>query len=292
MPCYHPIVGYRSKTVNPSGKRSIVFNPNDGYVDLQVQLPCGQCIGCRLEKSRQWAMRCLHESECHTENCFITLTFDDYHLDPLKSLRVADFQKFMKRLRKEFPHPIRYFHCGEYGEINERPHHHACLFGHQFDDLELHSMSNDLPLYTSLTLSKLWPYGFSTIGSMTFESAAYTARYCVKKLTGDKAKKHYGERLPPYNTMSRRPGIGAEWFRKFKTDVYPSDEVVVRKKITCKPPKFYDKIHEELDPLSSAMIKRKRLQKARAHSEDTTPERLEVRESLKLQQVNDLKRAI
>ena len=39
--------------------------------------------------------------------------------------------------------------------------------------------------------------------------------------------------------MSRRPGLGASWFQKFKGDVHPGDFVVVDGR-PRKPPRFYD----------------------------------------------------
>src|SRR4051794_29862641 len=103
MPCFRPLKGYRARVTNPdTGKRSIVFNARKGFNDLPVDLPCGQCIGCRLERSRQWAIRCSHEAKLHEENCFITLTYAPEHLPPGGTLVVKDFQDFMKRLRFEF----------------------------------------------------------------------------------------------------------------------------------------------------------------------------------------------
>ena len=168
----------------------------------------------------------------YDENCFITLTYDDDNLHSGGSLVKADFQKFMKRLRKKFGSGVRYYHCGEYGEKNGRPHHHACLFNFRFPDcepLDIAGRSSDLPpLYVSRSLLELWPFGLHTIGVVTFDSAAYVARYVMKKITGDKAASHYNGRLPEYTTMSRRPGIGRAWYDKFKSDCYPSDELVIR----------------------------------------------------------------
>ena len=142
----------------------------------------------------------------------------------------------MKRLRKTGVE-ARYFHCGEYGDQTGRPHYHACLFGHAFPDREKWAVRKGNPVWRSDELERLWPYGNSEIGSLTFESAAYVARYVTKKVTGRDADSHY-ERLDPstgelvqiepeFATMSRRPGIGSGWFEKFGTDVFPSDEVVV-----------------------------------------------------------------
>ena len=212
MVCYYPLKGYRSR----SGK-GIVFNRANGFVDMPMAVPCGQCIGCRLERSRMWAVRCVHEASLHADNCFITLTFDDSHLSHTGTLITSDFQKFMKRLRKEFSgRRIRYFHCGEYGEKLGRPHHHACLFGFDFSDKVLWSVRSNVKLYRSPTLDRIWGQGYCTIGDVNFESAAYVARYVTKKITGEVAVDHYkvgvdvstGEvisKKPEFVTMSRRP---------------------------------------------------------------------------------------
>ncbi len=197
-----------------------------------IQLPCGQCSGCRLERSRSWAVRCVHEASLHDENCFITLTFNNHYLDPIGSLDKRTFQLFMKRLRKEIaPGKVRFFHCGEYGSKMKRPHHHACLFGFDFPDKWLFDTREGVDLYRSPMLERLWPFGFSTIGEVTFESAAYVARYISKKINGELAPAHYarvdhktGEMfsiLPEYITMSLRPGIAGAWFDKFEGDVFP-----------------------------------------------------------------------
>lgn len=291
MACYHPLTGYRSREVNLSGKRSIVFNLNDGFPDLPVQLPCGQCIGCRLEKSRQWAVRCVNEAQLHQANAFITLTFDETNLCREKTLIKSDFQKFMKRLRISVPEKIRYFHCGEYGEQLNRPHHHAIIFGYDFPDKILYTERNGIPLYISKTLGNLWPFGFSSIGEVNFETAAYVARYTLKKKTGEQAADHYGDRLPPYNTMSLKPGIGADWLTRFESDVYPSDEVMIRRDVKCKPPKYYDDIYDGQHPEQMVMIKKRRYAAARKRAADNTPERLEARELCKQIQTKQLVRS-
>ena len=266
MPCYHPISGFRSKDRNPSGKRSITFNKSEAFSDLPVELPCGQCIGCRLERSRQWATRCLHEASLYEENCFITLTYNEECIPPFGSLRKEDFTNFMKKLRREYPgYKIRYFQCGEYGEICAacglpyikhqsaehkyeptlgRPHHHAILFGFNFSD-RVRWKGGDFPLDRSMMLEHIWQHGHSSVGEVTFESAAYVARYVTKKITGPQAADHYavydkdgtvlGFRIPEYITMSRRSGIGFEWFKKYSSETFRDDFVVVRGK-KCRPP--------------------------------------------------------
>lgn len=291
MPCYHPMLAYRAKEPNPeTGKRSIVFNPNDGISSMSVTLPCGQCIGCRLERSRQWAIRCMHEASEHEENSFITLTFNNENLHPSGSLQLEDFQKFMKRFRKAIhPLKIRYYHCGEYGENLGRPHHHACIFGYQFPDKKLWRQSKGVNLYRSTQLEKLWPYGYCSIGDVTFESAAYVARYIMKKQTGKQGEEHYGDLKPPYTTMSRRPGIGRHWYDKYSQDLYPSDECVIRGQI-LKPPKFYDSIYDLQDPESMKQIKRAR--KKTAIDKQETMTRTNTLEDIKLLKTQTLKREL
>lgn len=308
MPCYSPLEGYRATTVNPSGKRSITFNPKDGFKDMPVSVPCGQCIGCRLERSRQWAMRCYHESTLYEENSFITLTYDNDHIPSTGTLIKKHYQDFMKRLRKANPgKKIRYFQCGEYGELNRRPHYHACLFNHDFQDKNLWKDINGSPLYISEELTRLWPYGFSTIGEVTFDSAAYVARYIMKKINGEKKDqvdsdtglKHYENYCsitgeihpiePEYTTMSRRPGIGADWYDKYKKDLYPSDYIIVNGK-RVRPAKFYDSLLEREHEDSYLRIKGKRKHTAKQHEHNNTYERLATRRKCKTLQLKQLNR--
>lgn len=291
MPCYFPIHAHFSKGVNEAGKRLVVFKRKKGYPGEPVQIPCGQCIGCRLERSRQWAIRCVHEASLYENNCFITLTFNEDYLPQDGSLCKADFQKFIKRLRKKFGAGVRYFHCGEYGGEHNRPHHHACLFNFDFTDKDFWKLKNGVRLYRSAALENLWKFGFCTVGDVTFESAAYVARYVMKKVIGEDAYRHYEGREPEYTTMSRRPGIGKEWFDKFRKDVYPRDSVVIRGGIECKPPKFYDRELEKINPVAFDYVKEERKRKAQ-EDPDNTWQRLRVRESIKKTKVKLLTREI
>ena len=143
MVCYYPLQAWRSLDYLKGLKSTIVFSsdtPSDG-VYSSLTLPCGQCIGCRLNYSRNWAIRCVHESSLHEHNCFITLTYNDENLPLNGSLDLKHFQDFMKRLRKKVSVPIRYFHCGEYGSRLQRPHYHLLLFGLDFPDKKFWKMS-------------------------------------------------------------------------------------------------------------------------------------------------------
>lgn len=200
MPCYSPLSGYRSIKPNQNGKYPIMFSQRDGFSDIPIDVPCGRCIGCKLERSRQWATRCMHEASMHKKNVFITLTYSDEHLPYDQSLDLDHFQKFMKRLRKKHPH-VRFYHCGEYGEKTGRPHYHAILFNCDFLDKKIYTIRNENPVYVSQELNNIWGYGLCEIGSVTFESAGYVARYCTKKITGDFAEEHYQWLLPNGETL-------------------------------------------------------------------------------------------
>jgi hypothetical protein len=277
MACYRPLRAYAPASGRDAdGKLDISWRPMRGYEP--ISLPCGQCIGCRLERSRQWAMRCVHEAQMYDRNCFVTLTYDDEHLPPDGSLNKRDITLFLKRLRKRYGAGIRYYQCGEYGELLARPHHHAILFNHDFDDKYLWSVRDGVRLYRSESLEHLWPYGYSTIGDVTFESAAYVARYVTKKITGKREGEHYRGKMPEFATMSRRPGIGRAWLERYKDDVYSYDYVVLRNALKLRPPRYYDKIYDEIDRERMVWIKEKRAEQAKEYIEESHWQRLETKE--------------
>ncbi|QKI28892.1 VP4 [Kummerowia striata gokushovirus] len=301
MACYHPLRAYRPDS--GSACRKLVFSKLDLAHLQPIKVSCGQCIGCRLKRSAEWAMRCVHEASLYERNSFITLTYAPEFLPKSGSLVKADFQKFMKRLRKRYGKGARYYYCGEYGEKNKRPHYHACLFNFDFQDRELWTVRQGVRLYVSDELSKLWGLGFATVGDVTFESAAYVARYITKKVTGERARTHYervddvsGEcfdLLPEYTDMSRRPGIGRQWFEKYSSDVFPHDRVVLNGADgprVLRPPKYYDGLFELDDPQTMEEVKWNRELSRKANFEEVTPERLRVREQHQLIRFSKLKR--
>jgi len=290
MACLYPRTGYRSTEVNPSGKRSLVWDSKQGYGDLKVITACGQCTGCRQAYSLEWATRVHCEQQLYEANCFITLTYDGKSLPPGGSLDYDHHELFMKRLRKHFaPRTIRNYAAGEYGETSLRPHFHSCLFNLDFDDKELWKRQNGEDLYTSPILNDLWGKGRAVIGSLTFASAAYVARYILKKVRGPDAAKHYEIYVPEtgecYDVspeaprMSRRPGVGIPWLEKYYKDVYPSDFLVINGK-KVKPPKAFDRWLEKHHPLLWQRVKYKRIANGDRHAENNTIERLRVRREL------------
>lgn len=295
MPCFHPLLAYKTAL------GEVVFYERQKYDIVQsLSLPCGQCIGCRLEKSRQWAVRCMHEASLHERNCFATLTYNDENLPYRGMLEYPAFQKFMKRLRWDAKVPVRFYMCGEYGPENWRPHYHACLFGYDFPDKRYWRTSDSgEKMYRSAILERLWPFGHCELGAVTFESAAYVARYCVQKVTGHNAKAHYARRdevgefeLPAeFNHMSLKPGIGAGWYEKYKDRTYTFDSVVVNGK-ECKPPKYYDRLFTRENPEEMEDLKFLREQDARERFEDNTQERLVVKEIVTRSRVSQLYRSL
>lgn len=207
---------------------------------------CKECFACRLNRSREWAVRCVLHSRMYDEKCFITLTYDDQHLPSDLSLHHDHFQKFMKRLRKRTGLKIGYYMCGEYGELYNRPHYHAIIFGWDPKDKKLWSVRNGNNLYRSDLLEGLWPFGFSTVGEVTFDSAAYVARYVMKKVTGEKAEEVYSGRVPPYNKMSLKPGIGRPYLEKYGKVDYERDFVIIGNGMKAKIPTYFDKIYDDV----------------------------------------------
>lgn len=337
MPCFTPLEAFRANWIsNQTGKRPMVFSLKHAYNGADprlhgpVPLPCGQCCGCRLDRSGQWAVRCSHEASLYQNNCFITLTYADEFLPEHNSLDKLAFPLFMKRFRKKFhglnyvsngefldpaiddilspyPHtkihqPIRYYHCGEYGETYGRPHYHACIFNFDFPDKIYHRQSaTDYPIFRSPALEELWPFGYSEIGSVTFDSAAYVARYIMKKVNGDAAYEHYTrispdtghpvQITPEYTTMSRRPGIAKAWYDKYHDDVFPHDYVVIGTK-KMRVPKFYDSQYEITNPNEFSTLKATRIKNSLKHVDNNTPERLNVRMKVTQSRLSQLIRPI
>lgn len=272
MTCFHPRKGYR-------GPGGIVFNASGPGSAKIIAINCGQCSGCALDYGRQFAIRAMHESQMHLRNSFITLTIDDEHLDELETIRKTDWQKFAKKLRHKMG-PFRFLMCGEYGEKLGRPHYHALLFGIDFhEDREpTKDSESGNPLWKSKILDETWGMGkHNPIGQITFESAAYVAKYALKKIKGDKAKKHYGEKEPEFALMSRNKGIGNSWFQKYYRDIYNQDTVEMNGKM-MRPPKYYDGLYAKMEPEKMERIKNRRIEEINKRPEEYTKVRLAEKE--------------
>lgn len=297
MTCYYPLKGFKAKGGGWTSSRK------NAYIDLPANVPCGQCIGCRIDKMTDWSIRITHEAQFHKHNAFLTLTYNDESLPRGGSLSKKDVNLFLKRYRKSIePQKIRYYLCGEYGPKTKRAHYHMIIFGHDFADKIFYKKSkkSNYKLYRSETLQKLWGLGNCEIGSVTPSSAGYCAGYLIDKVTGKRAQKHYefvnletGEihdRQPEFASMSSHDGIGKQWFERFSSDVYPSDFTVQSGGKKHKPPRYYDRLHKEGSLDAYTLLKSKRLAAGRIDEWNKTPERLFVRETVHRARLSQNKR--
>ena len=307
MTCYHPNDAYISGT-RSSGTKIIRFGLPKRFNQETLKLPCGQCIGCRLDRANMWAVRMMHEAQMHDESCMATLTYNEENYPHYGSLVKHDPQNFLKRLRKQTGAKLKYYLGAEYGNQLQRPHYHICLFGLDFSDKEPIKETEGIITYTSETLEKIWGKGFVTISDMTIETAAYVARYCMKKVSTAKNSedKHYAhyEKIcpftgeirqiePEYSTMSRGgktgKGIASDWYAKYHSDVFPHD-TCIHKGRNVKTPRYYENLLRSTDPMGYEKIKEKRKDFALLHQANNTPERLAVREKVKKAKIQSLKR--
>lgn len=299
MPCFRPLTAYRFHVSQPgfrhvSGKLRLFFGKVAQkhlleYGDLHevVCLPCGKCVGCLCRRVADWALRCVYESAFWDRSSFLTLTYRTPELPANRSLLKEDHQKFFKRLRQVLKRecgvgPIRYYMCGEYGPKRGRPHYHVVLFGWDFPDrveVPNNPGARD-PVFTSPLLDRVWGKGNVIIGDVTEESAAYVARYTMKKLRGQLGKEFYAARkqVAPYTACSK--GIGRRHFERYRRDHYPSDEAVTSDGRKRPVPRYFDKLLESVDAELLAEVKHARVVRscAEARLADQTPERLRVRE--------------
>lgn len=308
MACYFPVSAWRAPSVNKeSGKRPLVFNRSRGLSDLpSLTVPCGNCIGCRIDKSRSWALRCVHEARMHDANCFLTLTYDPEYLPPGGTLVKSDLQKFFKRLRKTTGLQLRYFATGEYGEApSSRPHYHILLFGYDFrEDRKFHSKSKSgFDQFKSKILADTWGKGHCTVSAFSYTTAAYTARYVMKKIRGKNAGDDpvysrlnlvTGELFqaePEFCLMSRKPGIGSSWYDKYKSDTFPSDFLISDGKKHPIPRFYLDKLKMN-DERTFKKVRGKRRYEREQQKDDNTSDRLYTKMEVKKAKISQLKRSI
>lgn len=237
MACYNPFSAFpiyelgKSSTGNYRYKIECAWHPNfaDMYPDV-IKVPCGKCLGCRLDRARDWADRMTYELAANDGKAiFVTLTYDPEHVPYAVtdegelvgfSLCKRDLQLFFKRLRRRFAdHQIRFYACGEMGAKTHRPHYHAIIFGltlADFDDLSKRGV-NELghQYFTSPKFSSIWQNGFILMSEVSYKTCAYVARYCMKKAFAF-SENEYCE--PEFSLMSRRPGIGKPYFENLLKD--------------------------------------------------------------------------
>lgn len=300
MQCLQPLYAVMRPDPSGSGKNQVVFgyesylsvhnNPHSEWQALM--LPCGRCLACKMRKAKEWSIRAVHEASLYDDNCFLTLTYNDGNLPADNSVSVRAVQLFLKRLRKRIsPQKVRFLACGEYGSLNGRPHYHLCLFGYCPDDLVDMSGFGVSKLYYSPTIAKLWPYGYHSIGDLTAKSAAYVARYTVKKAPLVDKERPDG-RHPEFLTCSRRPGLGHGWFDKYADDIYNYDRVVLPDGSIARPPKRYDAWFDSISPERFQCIKQHRLEIARTSGLTDDSIRIRTLAEIMEQRCSKFKRAL
>lgn len=310
MTCYSPLQGFRS--ASGGWTSNVKLSPTK----TPMTVPCGQCIGCRISRREQWVTRCLHEASRHEANCFFTLTHDDATLPPWGSVRLRLVSEMIKRLRTRIaPIKIRFQAMSEYGPRTFRPHYHGLLFGYDFPDREIFGRSAAGELrYVSKELSEVWGLGFAECSDLTPRSVRYCAKHNVDKLNGplvdetfyspvDPVTGEVGSRERERSIYSNRPGIGASWLDEFESDCFPSGYIIEDgRKVAV--PRYYkkrlkgrfnlpgsDNSPSLLVPVDdAAVMARKSKAAALDRAADNTPERLAVREEVKLLSLNRLKR--
>ena len=337
MACYHPLhafqIGVHDETGKPKyqiesgkvlrihprlGRKNIV----DKWITDYIEIPCCNCIGCRLEYSRQWAVRCMFEAQQYEYNQFITLTYDNDNatwtpgvnretgeLELVTTLVPEELVKFMKDLRRYYKYhynhdDIRFYACGEYGPKTFRAHYHLIVFNLPLEDRErLFINKSGEQIYTSETIQKIWGKGQITVGDVTWNSAAYVARYVMKKIKGKDSAEEYKKLgiVPEFVRMSRRPGIGWKYYDNNKEKIYECDEIIYTNKDgrgeKIKPCKYYDKLYDVENPDFMQALKKKRKQDAEyamalqlGKTSLSKEEYLAMKEENKLKQIEKLKR--
>lgn len=296
MACTQPKRAWKSG-LTKNGKQKLVFT-RPKYSNAEEQkVPCGKCVSCKLDYSREWAIRIQHEAQTALISCFLTLTYNDENIPEDRSVDVREIQLFIKKLRKKiYPAKIKYFACGEYGNKktqNNRPHYHVIIMGYDFIDKRLWKTTDSgQKIYRSNELEKIWTKGYSSIGEVTFQSAAYVARYTLKKTKDKKGYEHVdtdtgeiNDLKPEFLTMSQ--GIGKTWWNKYKTDTnkdYLLNEALQKTKV----PRYYDKQREKEDPDSLEEIKLRREEKAKEQEKENTIRRKMAKRKVKETQSKQL----
>lgn len=257
-------------------------------------IPCGHCYACQLRYSSDWAIRIMTEAKKHEHNYFVTLTYNEENLpiaasaeydgrifenpgDWTGTLLPEDMTRFINSLRKKLERQghkgMKYYYCGEYCPTSGRPHYHIILLNCPLNIENFHDFTQEKTTHKlhwrSTDLEELWNKGFIDVSEVNFASAAYVARYCMKKLSKEVDKTSYYEqgKLPEFVRMSRRPGIGAEYFRENLENIYKFDSILMKNFhgdfVHYKPPKAWDRKFKEMFPDQWENIKTSREEAAK-----------------------------
>lgn len=287
--CYRPLQAWQG----PGGGRPLIGRPTHGVDGRFLELPCGKCIGCFMDRGLMWKTRIIHESLCWPESVMVTLQYRDDALPASFSLEYSHFQLFMKRLRfdltgvGELPDgrkPIRFFVAGEYGGKTFRPHWHAVLFNARLDDARWWTRKG-LSVGHSERLEALWSHGYAELAPVNSRTAAYVAGYVHKKARRraldviDTGTGELLERRAEFQKQSNDPGLGSYWYERFGRDLFPLDGAVVDGRVHKVPRYYWLKAQGELPPATVDAIRARRIGRARElPEEESSLERRAVRE--------------
>lgn len=314
MPCHKPLFAYASSLREGKRAKFIKGSFTPEIIEQRVRerhfvpLPCRQCLGCRIDNSREFGVRSYHEAQMFEHNCFLTLTYDPKKLKS-RSLIRKDFQDFAKRLRKHFigfqtvfhnykiSKPIRIMYCGEYGDKLGRPHFHALLYNFDFlDKKHFFTNKHKNKVFVSDSLNDLWGHGLCSIGEVNFFTSSYVARYICKKINGEKAKDHYQGRVPEFVQHPSQYGLGLKWLEHYKGDVYPHDFVHVNvnkgSSFEMKVPRYYDNWLKKFCPEEYKVVKDKRLNDIAERSSKFSFETLDAKEKIGHKRIKSLVRTL
>ena len=309
MTCYRPLIRAEDTTRWVKAIDGHRYHPADVFSSNRLEqydkqfrvgrwkytpIPCGKCIGCRLDYSRDWANRGYLESLYYEQNYFITLTYDEKHLTIPQEMETSEgitytdleenewkgilvpkeFKRFLNTLRKiskrEFKHTgIRYIGCGEYGGKEKRPHYHLILFNCPLPIESFYkprcSWNKDM-YYQNEIIERAWPNGISNICEANWNTIAYTARYITKKVNGKESEEYYTMQgqIPEFLRSSTQPGIARQYYEDHKKEIYEKDKIMIVTKDGVQwstPPKYFDRLLKKEDPEKMKWIKEQRRRK-------------------------------
>lgn len=311
MPCYHPMIRIEDRTKWEISKDGHKYHPAKIYKQMEVPndletlkryeaghykqttIPCGKCIGCRLDYSREWANRGYLESLNYVNNWFITITYDEEHLPQPTELidkngitwwdegnweggtlvpeHLTQFIKNVRQIMKrEYNQDgIRFMAAGEYGDKGQRPHYHIIFFNLNLpiEDLYNPRINNRNVYYQSKVIERAWNKGISNLSQATWNTIAYTARYITKKINGEGSEELYysNGKVKEFFRVSRMPGIGQDYFQKNWEKIYKTDSITIKNAsgiIKARPPTYFDKLLEKEHPEVWIKTQRKRQHEA------------------------------
>ena len=303
MGCYKPLIRFYVPD-NPEASGHIYTlrrfaierakNPNLTYEDLIYRkdvmlIPCGQCIGCRIQKRQDWATRIEMEAKTWPKESvwFVTLTYDNEHIPGVnhetgevvrgamylrrkkepdlainQTLWYEDIQNFLKRLRKAYSGQLRYFVAGEYGEKTGRPHYHMILFGYQPEKLEPYSKVKPDEYMVDSRITRCWGLGIHNLINPTQGGYSYVAGYVTKKFD-DETLEHIKNGLrPPFAQMSRDPGLGYKYYQEHKDEIWKKGYIQLDNGKRASIPRYFQEMQRIEDPKILWELKKRNQQRA------------------------------